>query len=109
MTSIISVNISEDLLQFEGQTKAKLGTPEARVVVDNLISEQLAYFLDENKELTNNLIKKMIKCCSCQRRGKVSKNRQESVKETKDERALSGKLAVAQSKILILKNYFGRR
>lgn len=49
------------LLQFEGQTKSKLGTPEARNIVDSIVYEKLSYFLEENKEIADNLVKKMIK------------------------------------------------
>ena len=61
LTSIISLTIPEELLQFEGQTKAKLGTPEARPAVENIISEKMTYFLEENKELALSLLKKMQK------------------------------------------------
>ncbi len=44
-TAIVSVRIPEEKLQFEGQTKGKLGTPEARSAVDGLVSEKLSYFL----------------------------------------------------------------
>ncbi|MCI8485379.1 MAG: DNA topoisomerase (ATP-hydrolyzing) subunit B [Lachnospiraceae bacterium] len=46
MTAIISVKIQEP--QFEGQTKQKLGNSEARGAVDNIVSEQLTYFLEQN-------------------------------------------------------------
>ena len=46
MTAVISVKISEP--QFEGQTKQKLGNSEARGAVDNIVSEQLTYFLEQN-------------------------------------------------------------
>lgn len=44
ITAIINVKIPEHLLQFEGQTKSKLGTPSARTVVEEIISQQLTYF-----------------------------------------------------------------
>ncbi len=44
MTAIVSVRIPEEMLQFEGQTKDKLGTTEARSVVDAVVSEKLSYF-----------------------------------------------------------------
>ena len=48
LTAIISLKIPESLLQFEGQTKGKLGTPIARNVVDSIVTEKLQYFLEEN-------------------------------------------------------------
>ena len=61
LSAIISVKVPEHLLQFEGQTKSKLGTPEARNIVDSIVYEKLSYFLEENKEIADNLVKKMIK------------------------------------------------
>lgn len=61
LSAIISVRIPEELLQFEGQTKGKLGTSEARSAVDAVISEKLAYFLEENRETATLLVKKRLK------------------------------------------------
>lgn len=69
LSAIISVRIPEELLQFEGQTKGKLGTSEARSAVDAVISEKLAYFLEENRETATLLVKKAIKA----QRGKRSR------------------------------------
>ncbi|SEW29909.1 DNA gyrase subunit B [[Clostridium] fimetarium] len=46
LTAIVSVKIENP--QFEGQTKQKLGNSEVRAVVDNIVSEQLTYFLEQN-------------------------------------------------------------
>ena len=51
----------EHLLQFEGQTKSKLGTPEARNVVDNIVYEKLSFYLEENKEIATKILNKMVK------------------------------------------------
>ena len=61
LTAVISVRVPEKYLQFEGQTKDKLGTPEARKIVDAVVSEQLGYALMENGEFAQELIKKAIK------------------------------------------------
>ena len=45
LSAVISLRVPENLLQFEGQTKEKLGTPGARTIVDNVVSEQLQFFL----------------------------------------------------------------
>ena len=99
LTAVISLTVSEDLLEFEGQTKGKLGTPEARNVVESVISEKLSFFLQENKEMTDNLIRKMIR--ALQARKAAQKAREEvrnGKKSGKQERQISGKLAPAQSK-----------
>ncbi len=61
LTAIVSVRVPEDKLQFEGQTKGKLGTTEARSVVDAVVSENLNYFLEENPDFSGMLVKKSIK------------------------------------------------
>ena len=58
LSAIISIKVPEHYLQFEGQTKSKLGTPEARNIVDSIVYEKLSYFLEENKEIADNLVKK---------------------------------------------------
>ncbi|WP_316378084.1 hypothetical protein, partial [Enterococcus faecium] len=44
LMAVLSIRVPENLLQFEGQTKEKLGTPVARTVVDNVISEQMGFY-----------------------------------------------------------------
>ena len=61
LSAVISVRIPERILQFEGQTKDKLGTPEARKIVDAVISEQLGYALMENGEFAQMLIRKSLR------------------------------------------------
>ncbi len=61
LTAIISVRIPEHLLQFEGQTKSKLGTPEARSAVDAVVAEKLPYYLEEKGQLSKALVKKQLK------------------------------------------------
>ncbi|MDS8744546.1 DNA topoisomerase IV subunit B, partial [Streptococcus pneumoniae] len=56
LAAIVSVRIPEALLQFEGQTKSKLGTSEARGAVDAVISQHLMYFLEENAEHSASLV-----------------------------------------------------
>ncbi|KEP25499.1 MULTISPECIES: DNA topoisomerase IV subunit B [Bacillus] len=99
LSAIISVRIPEELLQFEGQTKGKLGTSEARSAVDTVISEKLAYFLEENRETATLLVKKAIK--AQQAREAARKAREEArsgKKRKKSEATLSGKLTPAQSR-----------
>ncbi|MGQ8936614.1 DNA topoisomerase IV subunit B [Bacillus licheniformis] len=99
LSAIVSVRIPEELLQFEGQTKGKLGTSEARSAVDAIISEQLAYFLEENRETATLLVKKAIK--ASQAREAARKAREEArsgKKRKKSEATLSGKLTPAQSR-----------
>lgn len=58
LTAIISIKIPEP--QFEGQTKQKLGNSEARGAVDNIVSEQLTYFLEQNPGVAKIILEKAI-------------------------------------------------
>ena len=98
LTTVISVKIPESLLQFEGQTKSKLGTPEARNIVENVVYEQVNYFLEENKETANELVKKMIKASQARNAARKAREEARKGKGNKVEKILSGKLAPAQSK-----------
>ncbi|MGL4821396.1 MAG: ATP-binding protein, partial [Bacilli bacterium] len=99
LTAIVSVRVPEHLLQFEGQTKGKLGTTEARSCVDAVVSSQLQYFLEENPDVAATLVRKAIK--AFQAREAARKAREEArsgKKRSKRETSLSGKLTPAQSK-----------
>ncbi|TCN25974.1 DNA topoisomerase IV subunit B [Mesobacillus foraminis] len=99
LAAIISVRIPEELLQFEGQTKGKLGTSEARSAVDSVISEHLAYFLEENPDSSSLLIKKAIKAYQAREAARKAREDARSGKKRKrSETMLSGKLTPAQSK-----------
>lgn len=98
LTGIISVKIPESLLQFEGQTKSKLGTPEARNIVENVVYEQINYFLEENKDTANQLVNKMIKAAQARNAARKAREEARKGKGNKAEKILSGKLAPAQSK-----------
>ena len=58
LTAIISVKIEDP--QFEGQTKQKLGNSEARNAVDNIVSEQLTYYLEQNPVVAKLICEKSI-------------------------------------------------
>lgn len=98
LSAIISIKVPEHFLQFEGQTKSKLGTPEARNVVDNVVYEKLSFYLEENKEIADTLVKKMIKAAQVRDAARKAREAARKGKGSKQERILSGKLAPAQSK-----------
>ena len=107
LTAVISLKIPEAILQFEGQTKGKLGTPQARVAVENIVTEQIRTFLEENKSIATEIINKSLR--SKIAREAARKAREEARKGTKKnnkERSLSGKLAPAQSKDKTKKELF---
>lgn len=99
LSLVIHLTVPEELLQFEGQTKEKLGTPEARQATEAVLSENLRYFLEENKEIADILVRKIIKSAAA--RMAARKAREDARKgkgKQRTERILSGKLAGAQSK-----------
>lgn len=99
LSAIVSVRIPEELLQFEGQTKGKLGTSEARSAVDSVVSEQLSYFLEENPDISSLLIKKAIKAAQAREAARKAREEARSGKKRKrKEASLSGKLTPAQSR-----------
>ena len=99
LTAIISLQIPEEALQFEGQTKSKLGTPSARTAVDSIVSEKLQFFLEENKAVATNIMDKIIKSKVVREAARKARDEARNGKEkNKKEGALSGKLTPAQSK-----------
>ena len=99
LTLVINLTIPEDYLQFEGQTKEKLGTPEAKPATEAVVSENLRYFLEENKEIANALVRKIIKAAQARNAARKARADIRNGKgKNRSERVLSGKLASAQSK-----------
>ncbi len=107
LTAIISLKVPEALLQFEGQTKGKLGTPQARTVVDAIVTEKLQFYLEENKAIATEIVTKSLK--SKVAREAARKAREDARKgksKNAKERSLSGKLAPALSKDKTKKELF---
>ena len=107
LTAVISLKIPEALLQFEGQTKGKLGTPQARVAVDSIVTEQMRVFLEENKVIATEIINKSLKSKIAREAArKAREDARRGTKKSSKERSLSGKLAPAQSKDKTKKELF---
>lgn len=107
LTAVVSLKIPENLLQFEGQTKGKLGTPSAKPAVEQVTTEGLKMFLEENRAVAEMIINKSLK--SKEAREAARKAREEARKgknKDKKERSLSGKLASAQSRDKNMKELF---
>ncbi|MGD9909370.1 MAG: DNA topoisomerase IV subunit B [Candidatus Izemoplasmatales bacterium] len=99
LTVIISVRIPEGLLQFEGQTKNKLGSPEARPAVENVISEKLTIYLTENPQISATLIEKSLNARNAREAARKAREDARLVKKVaKQDTILSGKLSPATSK-----------
>ena len=95
LTAIISIKIAEP--QFEGQTKQKLGNSEARGAVDNVVSEQLMIFLEQNPAVAKVILEKSI---LAQRAREAARKARDLTrrKTALDGMALPGKLADCSDK-----------
>ena len=107
LSAIISVKIPEELLQFEGQTKGKLGTPEARSTTESITYENLKFYLEENKEMALAILEKAQKSKMAR---EAARKARESVRKgtgkNNKERVLSEKLAKATGKNYMLNELF---
>ena len=107
LTAIISVQIPEALLQFEGQTKSKLGTPIARSVVENIVSEKLKFYLEENKQIATAIVGKALKGKEAREAARKAREESRKGKDSKKlEKILSGKLTPAQTKDKLSRELF---
>lgn len=99
LTAVINLRIPEELLQFEGQTKGKLGTPEAKGAVQDVVCDQLKYFLEENREVALQIIEKASKSRIAREAARKAREEIRNGKgNKKNERILSGKLTPPQSR-----------
>ncbi len=99
LTAIISLKIPEDILQFEGQTKNKLGSPIAKSVVESLVFEKLSYYLEENKESATKITDKALKSKIAREAARKAREEARVGKSKKStEKILLGKLTPAGSK-----------
>lgn len=98
LSAVLSVRIPEKILQFEGQTKGKLGTPEARAVVDNILYEKMSFYLLENGDFGQTLVKKALKAREAREAARKARENSRGQRKKKDQGLLSGKLTPAQSR-----------
>ena len=107
LTTILSVSVPEELLQFEGQTKSKLGTPQAKTAVEAVVSEKLSFWLEENRNQSDTLVRKMLKASFARIAARKARDEIRKGKRVgKGEKVLSGKLAPAQTKDARVKELF---
>lgn len=99
LSAVISLKIPEALLQFEGQTKGKLGTPEARSVTESVTYENLKFFLEENKEAALTILNKAIQSKTAREAARKAREQvRKGTGKSNKERVLSEKLAKATGK-----------
>lgn len=100
LTVVLSVKVPEALLAYEGQTKNKLFTLEAKTAVQKVVSEGLYFFLEENKEDANKIIQKIITARDQRLALRKARENIRQLKNAKSEKVLFGKLTPAQTKIV---------
>ncbi|CAC13545.1 TOPOISOMERASE IV SUBUNIT B [Mycoplasmopsis pulmonis] len=99
LTAIISLKIPESILEFVGQTKDKLGTIEAKNVVEEIVSQNLKYWLNEKKQEAEKVFNKFKKAYEARIAARKARNEARTLKsKMKETKILSGKLTPAQSK-----------
>lgn len=98
LSAVLSVKIPEELLEFEGQTKGKLGTPQARSVVDSIVYEKMSYYLLENGEWAQDLVRKAQRARDAREAAKRARDESRNGKKKRKKEILSGKLTPAQSR-----------
>ena len=95
LTAVISLKIQEP--QFEGQTKNKLGNPEARTQVETVLGESLKTFLEDNPKEAKTIVEK---CMTSQRAREAARKARDLIirKNAMDGGGLPGKLADCSEK-----------
>ncbi len=96
LSAVINLKIPEALLQFEGQTKGKLGTPEARTITEQITYENMKFFLEENREIAITIVEKASRSKVAREAARKAREAARSGKgKEKKDKILSGKLAKA--------------
>lgn len=95
LSAVISVKIPQP--QFEGQTKTKLGNSEAKGITESIVSEKLSSFLEENPNISKNILTKLVSAAKAR---EAAKKARELVrrKEALNHGSLPGKLADCQER-----------
>ncbi len=99
INALISIRVPEDVLQFEGQTKGKLGSAEAKFAVDQFVSEKIKFYLFENGEVANLLINNALRSFREREAARKAKEQVREVKAIKTKNLnTNGKLSPTQEK-----------
>lgn len=98
LTAVINLRVPEKLLQFEGQTKGKLGTPEARPVVETVVYDALKFYLEENRKDALTIVEKMGKSKFAREAARKAREEARKGKSKKEARSLSDKLTPPQAR-----------
>ena len=99
INAILSIRVPENILQFEGQTKGKLGSAEAKVAVEQLIMEKLKFFLSENTNIADMLVNNAIRSFRNREAARKQKDETKEIKQKISKNVnMNGKLAPVQTR-----------
>ncbi len=98
LTMCLSVKVPEKLFLMEGQTKSKLGTSEARKVVELNVYSNLSYFLEENPKVAKYIVERAIDAHKTREDAKKARNSKKNSNKSSSSLFLSGKLTPCQTK-----------
>lgn len=96
--AIISVKVPESLISYEGQTKNKLFTPEAKETTNKVVKEQVGYWFEEHRKESEKIIKRCLLARDARIAARKVRENTKATKKSGADRILSGKLTPAQSK-----------
>ncbi len=96
--AVISVKVPENIISYEGQTKNKLFTPEAREATKKIASKEIAFWFEEHKKEAEKIIQKAIIARDARQAAKRVRESTKKQKGNSIERILSGKLTPPQTK-----------
>ncbi len=97
MMAVINVKMGD--VEFVGQTKDQLGSASARAVVDSIVADKMAIFLEENPDISHQLLKKAVQAARAREAARKAREDARNGKKGRGESAnLNGKLTPAQSK-----------
>ncbi len=98
IVAVISVKVPEAILEFVGQTKDKLSTPEIKKVIEDLLQKHLYFWLNENKKNSERILAKSKQSREAREAARKARNESRKAKDKMSEvKILSGKLTPAQS------------
>lgn len=107
LTAIISLKVPENILEFVGQTKDKLGTPEAKGIVEDIVTKFMKQWITENKQIARKVLEKIKRAYEIRNDERKRKNELRQTKNIlKTKQILSDKLTPAQSKKVEEKELF---
>lgn len=106
LTAIVSLRIPESILEFEGQTKGRLGTPDARTATDSIVYDFFTTYLEENRQFAETIIDRAQQAQRARDAARKAREAARKGKRTKSEVSLTGKLTPAQGKDKVLNELY---